>query len=129
MGGEVSTLPQAPKHAEPKAPPPRPPLKSQHPPLQAPNPRDKALSPAWIANGPADLASRRGGCGQLSNLAPPAKICVELLVVAAVSHPGEGRKERMCERLCLSVSWDVPLRTLWESQHVLIRPLLRPVWR
>lgn len=35
----------------------------------------------------------------------------------------------MCERLCLSMSWDVPLRTLWESQHVLIRPFLRSVWR
>ena len=35
----------------------------------------------------------------------------------------------MCERLCLFVSWDVPLRTLWESRRVLIRPLLRPVWR
>ena len=35
----------------------------------------------------------------------------------------------MCERLCLFVSWDVPLRTLWESRRVLIQPLLRPVWR
>ena len=115
----------------PKHPPGQPsgPLKSQYPPLQAPNPGDKALSPAWIANSPADLTSRRGGCGWLSNLAPPAKICVELLVVAAVSHPGEGRKERMCERFCLSMSWDAPLRTFWESQRVLIRLLLRPVWR
>ena len=50
MGGEVSTLPQATKHAEPKAPPPsadlRPPPQEPTPTFAGPQPQGQGLEPS-----------------------------------------------------------------------------------